>query len=552
MSREIVKSPLAYRVLLMSVLLFAVIGSVLALIVNSASLVSLRAVLEARSVLVDLAAGEQSERELTYAAIEGMVNSLDDQYAAFVPPELGAEFRKQLTGNYVGIGAYIRSEDGWLTIVSPIEGSPAFRAGLMPDDRVLSIDSESTEGKTADECVLILTGEAGDPVDLEIQRESDGEIETFVVTLVREAISTRSVTGLIRDPEDPERWIHDLEIDGRSIGYARIGQFQETSSGELNAVLEALDAREDGIDGFVLDLRGNPGGPLNSAIEISEMFMDEGLIVAVRGRGVGEDRWEASPAIGGTTVTVPMVVLVDGQSASASEIVAGALASSGRARIVGSRTFGKGTVQGVLGMRTMPGAQLKFTEAYYYVGDGAGGERNLNRSPAADDWGVDPSEGMYLPLTDAQRLEMIQARNRVFALGGEQIDPGEGVLSTLADPQLDAAVEAISARLATGAWVGVGEPVPDGASLAADEAAALRETRAFLTAQLDQIDEQLAGRDAEEPADLLPDDAALAGGRLEVFDADGERVGTLRMTRDDLERWLRLARVEAETPEDDG
>jgi carboxyl-terminal processing protease len=211
--------------------------------------------------------------------------------------------------------------------------------------------------------VDLLAGEPGSSVTLTIERGA----EKLPVVITRERINTRTVKGYHRDEADPMSW--KFLIDGtRRIGYVRITQFQQTTTQELAQALDAMGAREGTLGGLILDLRFDPGGLLTEAIGVADLFLESGTIVSTKGRAREEEVAKAEEP--GTLPDFPLVVLVNGQSASASEIVAGALADNGRATIVGTRSFGKGSVQRVIPLPRSKGAQLKVTEGFYYLPSG--------------------------------------------------------------------------------------------------------------------------------------------------------------------------------------
>jgi carboxyl-terminal processing protease len=198
------------------------------------------------------------EQKLKEGAIRGMVEALDDPYTVYVPASEQREFNKGLTGEYVGIGAQVNTATGWLTVVSPLEDSPAFRAGIMPDDRVSHIDGVTTQGVDVEKCVEMLSGTAGSPVRLTIDRKG----RTLEITIIRDRIKTRSVKGVHRDSSNPQEW--DFTIDhARSIAYVRLTQFTPRVAEELASALATVGAREGKLKGLILDVRGNPGGLLS-------------------------------------------------------------------------------------------------------------------------------------------------------------------------------------------------------------------------------------------------------------------------------------------------
>jgi carboxyl-terminal processing protease len=467
------------------------------------------------------------DSKMKQAAIDGMLDVLDDPHTVYVPPADKADFDKDLRGTYVGIGCEVNFIDHYLTIISPMDGSPALAAGVMAGDIVLEIEGQSTYDKPVEECIDMLMGEPGTPVTIKV-RHLDGQEE--LLTITRGRIVTRTVRGLFRAGEE---WRYC--IDGAlGLSYIKLTQFNEDSFNEL---LKALDgAKENGLNGLILDLRDNPGGSLEMAWRISDLFLEEGTIVSVRPRKGEEQSLTARHE--GTLPPFPMLVLVNGQSASASEIVSGALQHNGRAKVLGTRTFGKGSVQEVRELDYNRGT-LKFTTALYYLGNG----RSINRSSDSEVWGVDPDPGMVVAVTDEDYIAMLRARRDfdvIKAARPDTPDCGEPkwIRDNLKDEQLARAVEALQTRLTRGEWPEVGE------SDAADAAFELElhratEARARLLEQLSNVEETidklhgLAEKVGKPP--LLPEDIDLLQGTLTVKDKLGNVVATYRIEGGNLE-----------------
>ncbi|WP_337288646.1 S41 family peptidase [Candidatus Methylomirabilis sp.] len=291
---------------------------------------------------------ETKPRDLIYSSIKGMLESLDP-HSAFMPPDIFKEMQVETQGLFGGLGIEITVKDRMLTVVAPIEGTPADRAGMHPGDRIVKIDGSPTKDMTLMEAVKKLRGSKGTSVTLTILREeSPGP---FDLTLVREVIEVKSVKA------------KDL---GDGIAYVRISAFQERTGKDL---LKAIEQLGQGVmSAMVLDLRNNPGGLLNQAVQVSDLFLDQGqLIVYTEGRLKNQDlRFSAEH--GAQIPKIPIVVLVNGGSASASEIVAGALQDWKRAVILGTKTFGKGSVQTVVPLSD--GSGLRLTTAKYFTPQG--------------------------------------------------------------------------------------------------------------------------------------------------------------------------------------
>ncbi len=287
-----------------------------------------------------------SMQEVAYAAIRGMLNAVDDPFTSFVTPQEAAIRVEDDSGEYEGIGAYVDlDEDGKLIIVAPFEGSPAEAAGLQPKDRVIAVDGVSIVGLSLSEAISKVRGPAGSEVVLTVEREGE---QPFEVTVIRDRF---------------ELEISEAEMLEDDIGYIRLREFGSLASDELTADLEELLAQNP--HGIVLDLRYNPGGWLDQALEVSDVFLDDGVILTQRWKDGSEQVFEAQA--GDIGEAIPLVVLVDRGSASASEIVAGALQDHDRAILIGEKTFGKGAVQTVHTLSD--GSQLVVTSAMWFTPD---------------------------------------------------------------------------------------------------------------------------------------------------------------------------------------
>ncbi|MGB2399955.1 MAG: S41 family peptidase, partial [Candidatus Puniceispirillaceae bacterium] len=264
-----------------------------------------------------------SDKELVEAAINGMLTSLDP-HSAYLPDDNFKKMQVQTSGKFGGLGIEVTMQDGFLKVVSPIDDTPAANAGIQPEDLIVSVDGESIIGVTLTEAVEKLRGPVGSEVIVIIQR---AEEEPFEVSIIRDEIKIRSVRHRLYD----------------NIGYIRITTFSEqTTPGLEKSLAELEDESANGLDGLIIDLRNNPGGLLSEAISISDAFLEQGEIVSTRGRGEG-DIQHAYARPGDITNGLPVVVLINSGSASASEIVAGALKDHKRAILMGTRSFGKGS-----------------------------------------------------------------------------------------------------------------------------------------------------------------------------------------------------------------
>ncbi len=306
-----------------------------------------------------------NEKKLITDAISGMVSSLDP-HSQYFDKKSFKEFREGTTGRFVGVGIEITQEDGLVKVVSPIEGSPADRAGLKPGDLITKVDDTAVKGLSLNEAVKRMRGEPGTKVLLTILRKDENR--TFPVTITREEIRTQSVKAKVVEP-----------------GYAwlRLSQFQERTVDDFATKLEDIYRREPNLKGLVLDLRNDPGGLLDAAVAVSAAFLPEGVTVVSTNGQIEESKsvFKARPEdymrrrgvdplrrLPAALKSVPLVVLVNEGSASASEIVAGALQDHKRAIVMGSQTFGKGSVQTVRPLG--PDTALKITTALYYTPSG--------------------------------------------------------------------------------------------------------------------------------------------------------------------------------------
>jgi len=340
-------------------------------------------------------------RELIEAAIEGVLEKLDP-YSAYIGPEQLGQFRSTVESQFGGIGVQISVEDRKLKVISPLVGTPAYRAGLIAGDYIVEIDGEPTEEITIDEAVRRLKGKPGTKVALTVIHPDTAE--RLEVEIAREEIHVETVLGDHRKQDDS--WQFMLKEE-QHIGYIRVTAFSRDTAREIRKVLEQLT--KDKLRGLILDLRFNPGGLLSSAIEVSDMFIPKGRIVSTKGRNSPERTWDAKQE--GTFQGFPVAVLVNRYSASASEIVAACLQDHKRAVVVGERTWGKGSVQNVIELEEGASA-LKLTTAAYRRPSGKNIHR-FNDSKDDDEWGVAPDEGFDIKLGDAELLGLIrQQRDR--------------------------------------------------------------------------------------------------------------------------------------------
>ncbi|QUW22386.1 S41 family peptidase [Sporosarcina sp. Marseille-Q4063] len=287
------------------------------------------------------------ESEVIDGAINGMVDALGDPYSDYLNEDEARQLNESISSSFEGIGAEIQEQDGYIAVVSPIKNSPAERAGLLPKDMITAVDGKSIQGMSSSEAVLLIRGEKGTPVTLTVNRA--GTDEPIEVKIIRDVIPIETVY---------------YEMDSDKIGYVRITSF---SMGTYKELLTALDSMEkDGMAGLVVDVRQNPGGILNGALEISDLFVEKGKnLLQSKEKGKNAEVYQAT---NGRKVKVPVSVLIDDGSASASEILAAALSESSGIPLVGVTTFGKGTVQSPKDLDD--GSNLKITTAKWLTPDG--------------------------------------------------------------------------------------------------------------------------------------------------------------------------------------
>ncbi|WP_426024497.1 S41 family peptidase [Brevundimonas sp. PWP3-1b1] len=289
-------------------------------------------------------------KKLIEAALAGMMTALDP-HSNYLPPSNYDELRERTEGQYSGVGLTISADGGMVKVISPMDDSPAAKAGVQAGDVISSIEGQNAAGLTVSQVSEKLRGEVGTSVKVTFLRDGEDPLE---VVLTREVIKVQSVTG---------------RVEG-DFGYLRVSTFNENTGRELNEAIAKIKAEKPAVKGYVLDLRNNGGGLLNAAIDVSDAFMERGEIVSQRGRTPEQiQRYSAKP--GDITGGLPLVVLVNYGSASASEIVAGALKDHQRATVVGLTSFGKGSVQTVIPLRQGQDGALSITTARYYTPSGA-------------------------------------------------------------------------------------------------------------------------------------------------------------------------------------
>ena len=336
---------------------------------------------------------------LVHGAIRGMLRELD-RYSGYIAPRELAAFERRARGGYIGIGVTVGLRHGRIEVVAPIEGSPAARAGVRPGDAILSIDGADSKGMSVFDAEDLLVGSVGSVVRLRLRHR--GDRDAVAVNIVRAPVALQTIRGWRREADSSWDFLIDPDY---GIGYIRVGNFPENTMIAFDAALARLD--EHGARGLILDLRFNPGGVMPEAIAMVDRFVDHGLILSTvtRRRSVQEFRATSE----GTRRNLALVVLVNGGSASASEIVAGALQDHKRALVVGDRTYGKGSVQQLIYL-SEHGAAIKLTVAHYRLPDG----RVIHRTPDNADttaWGVIPD--VLIEISDDETSAIRASRSAI-------------------------------------------------------------------------------------------------------------------------------------------
>ena len=336
-------------------------------------------------------AKKYSDNNEAYDAIRDMLSNLDDPYTRFLDPKEFNQMRIDTSGELTGVGIQIAKdkESDSIIIISPIEGTPAYEAGIKAKDMILSIDNVSTKGLNIEDAVKLIRGRRGTKVKLEILRNGN----SFYKSLLRERIELKSVTSKINETKD-----------GLLIGYVRLKQFNANASREMKDILKDLEIKK--VSGYILDLRSNPGGLLESSIDISRQFIDKGIIVSTLSK---DGLRETKRGNGKALTKKPLIVLVNEGSASASEIVSGAIRDNNRGKLVGKKTFGKGLVQS---MRTLvDGSGLTVTVAKYLTPNGT----DINK------FGITPDIEVKMNSNPILQREIGTKRDRQYRAGEKEL-----------------------------------------------------------------------------------------------------------------------------------
>lgn len=360
----------------------------------------LRVLVEVLELVKDNYVDETDSKKLLYGAANGIVRELDD-FSQFMDPDVNKRVKGDTEGEFGGIGIRITSRDGFVVVITPMPGTPAYRAGIMPGDRIVKIEDESVKDMSPDDAVKKLRGAPGTKVRFTIARDPESK-STDAPALIKEFTLERAkiVTEAV-----------DFKMLENGTGYLRLAEF---SGHMMQSTSKALDSMsKDGMKALVIDMRYNPGGLLAGAVDFSKLFMGENrMVVYTKGRKA-ENYQEFRCGRAAKYSALPLVVLVNGGSASASEIVAGALQDNKRAVIVGARTFGKGSVQSILPLSD--GSGLRLTVAKYYTPSG----KTIHRDPKTGAGGIVPDITVDVPRETERRL--MEQMDKLYAQGKEPI-----------------------------------------------------------------------------------------------------------------------------------
>ena len=388
-------------------------------------------------------------------ALSAMTVAINDPYTIYVDKEALKKIESNLTSQYSGIGIHIRRDlarDG-LLCVAPIKGSPAYKVGMKANDLITEIRREvdadgnplkseaekviSTKGMKMDDALKLILGKPGVPVTVVVERE--GEKEPKLFTIKRGRVSLETVLGVKRDAHDDwEYWIDDEN----RIAYVYITQFGPQTFAELRRVVEKCNRL--GMKGMVLDLRFNPGGMLSAALQISDLFVKDGLLLTVKPR-VGQEEEYYDQGYGNFD-GFPMAVLINGSSASASEIVSACLQDHYRATVIGERSYGKGSVQTIEKFSPTDG-EFKFTTARYFPPKGRNIDKHSTSGKPEDEWGVLPNEGFEVKLTREEKNDLAEHFRDLELLKKPEVKEGKGPLK---DKQLEKALEFLRKKIGEG------------------------------------------------------------------------------------------------------
>ncbi|MBI5367624.1 MAG: S41 family peptidase [Planctomycetes bacterium] len=380
-------------------------------------------------IIIDQYVDRVPSEKVFDGAMKGMLASLDP-YSEYFTQDEYSDFEVETGGEFGGLGIQVSLEDGLLTVVTPMEGTPAFRAGVQPGDKIIEIEGKSTEGMTISDAVKVLRGKPGTPVNITLFHK--GGTGTEKITIVREIIKLQSIKGV------------RIVDEKNGVGYIRVTAFQENTVTDFDAATKSL--LDQGMKALVIDLRFNGGGLLDDAIGMSDRFLSDGLIVSTRGRREKERKFMAKP--GNDLPAMPLAILINESSASASEIVTGALKDHKRATVVGTRSYGKGSVQTVIPLDEEGKTGLKLTTARYFTPSGRCIDRiKLERerekagqpAPQAEEWGIAPDIAVEMDREQLVGLMQLWDKEEILApvkpAGGAESAPEKQPEAAAAAPK---------------------------------------------------------------------------------------------------------------------
>jgi carboxyl-terminal processing protease len=352
-------------------------------------------------------------QQMVYGALKGMLNTLDP-HSEFMDPEKYKELQSDTQGEFGGVGIVISLKDNAVTVVAPMEDTPGFKAGILAGDRIVKIDGKNTEKMGLPDAVKTLRGEPGTDVELTLFRPSSNQLKDYKLT--RAVINVDMVKDINGKKEFP--------LSENKIGYVRLLQFGEKTSDDLETAIQKL--KSEGMQGMVLDLRWNPGGLLEQAVDVCEKFLPRGeLVVTTEGRNAAQNSVRRAMGHGDELHNLPLVLLVNGSSASASEIVAGCLQDLKRGIVLGEKTFGKGSVQSILPLQD--GSALRLTTAKYYTPS----------HKVIHEHGITPD--IAVPISDDEERDILLKRTPG---GAESLDDKDrDRVINAPDPQLERAMD---------------------------------------------------------------------------------------------------------------
>ena len=388
----------------------------------------LKLIVDVLGYIQDNYVDEPEAQKLIYGAASGMVRTLDP-YSQFMDPELHREMKTETEGQFGGVGLRLTMKDDQLTVQTPMPGSPAYRLGILPNDRVLEIDGAATKDMNMSDALRTLRGAPGSKVKLRLERGpedgAEGAVKPFDVEITRELVKIESTLS--------------MKLDG-GVGYLRIAEFSAKTADDSADALRKL--KKDGATSLILDLRNNPGGLLSAGVEVASLFLGDGkLVVYTQGRKP-DSRQDFSAAAKAPYATLPLVVLINGGSASAAEIVSGAMQDHKRAVVVGERSFGKASVQSLIPLAD--GSGLRLTVARYYTPAG----RSIHRDEKNKTGGIVPD--IVVPVTQENEAKLYAQWEMIYA---KDKKPRSAVKDAemVKDDALDRAVELLKARDVLGA-----------------------------------------------------------------------------------------------------